>query len=98
MSQQTAPSHTAPSGLGELIRIAEAQPLSPACDHFYFLRHGQTGRNALRIFQAVDEPLSELGLQQAARQPGCWPASRSAPSCAATRGARTTPRTPWPRR
>ena len=36
MSQQTAPSHTAPSGLDELIRIAEAQPLSPACDHFYF--------------------------------------------------------------
>jgi probable phosphoglycerate mutase len=70
MSQQTAPSHTAPSGLDELIRIAEAQPLSPACDHFYFLRHGQTGRNALRIFQAVDEPLSELGLQQAARAAG----------------------------
>ncbi|MET3182135.1 histidine phosphatase family protein [Variovorax sp. NFACC27] len=67
MSQQTATSHKSPNGLDELIRIAATQPLSPDCDHFYFLRHGQTGRNALRIFQAVDEPLSELGLQQAAR-------------------------------
>jgi len=73
MSQQTASSHAAhaahatPNGLDELIRTAETQPLAPDCDHFYFLRHGQTGRNALRIFQAVDEPLSELGLQQAAR-------------------------------
>ncbi|MBJ2155039.1 histidine phosphatase family protein [Variovorax sp. IB41] len=60
------PAHTAAGGLDRLVEIAAAQPLSPACDHFYFLRHGQTGRNALRIFQAVDEPLSELGLQQAA--------------------------------
>ncbi|WP_445287951.1 histidine phosphatase family protein [Variovorax atrisoli] len=68
MSTQTAtPAHTRPSGLDQLIRTAADQPLSPDCDHFYFLRHGQTGRNALRIFQAVDEPLSELGLQQAAR-------------------------------
>jgi len=66
MSRTTA-IHTAPNGLDQLIRIAAAQPLLPECDHFYFLRHGQTGRNALRIFQAVDEPLSELGLQQAAR-------------------------------
>jgi len=56
-----------PAGYEELVRLAAAQPLTPACDHFYFLRHGQTGRNALRIFQAVDEPLSELGLQQAGR-------------------------------
>uniref|UniRef100_UPI000D3A8142 histidine phosphatase family protein n=1 Tax=unclassified Variovorax TaxID=663243 RepID=UPI000D3A8142 len=59
--------HTPAGGLDQLVRIAQAQPLAPACDHFYFLRHGQTGRNALRIFQAPDEPLSELGLQQAAR-------------------------------
>jgi probable phosphoglycerate mutase len=68
--QAQAPSHAAhaaPPGLDELIRLAAAQPLAPDCDHFYFLRHGQTGRNAQRIFQAVDEPLSELGLQQAAR-------------------------------
>lgn len=59
--------HASPSGLEQLVRIAAEQQLAPACDHFYFLRHGQTGRNAQRIFQAVDEPLSELGLQQAAR-------------------------------
>lgn len=56
-----------PAGFDELVRLASAQPIAPSCDHFYFLRHGQTGRNASRIFQAVDEPLSELGLQQAAR-------------------------------
>ncbi len=67
---QTTPSHSAAGGLDQLIRIAEAQPLSPVCDHFYFLRHGQTGRNAQRIFQAVDEPLSELGLRQAAHAAG----------------------------
>ena len=60
------PSHPAP-GLSQIVRLGAAQPLDPACDHSYFLRHGQTGRNALRIFQGVDEPLSELGLQQAAR-------------------------------
>ena len=65
MSQNTS-IHKAAGGLDQLVDIAATQPLSPACDHFYFLRHGQTGRNALRIFQAVDEPLSELGLQQAA--------------------------------
>lgn len=59
--------YTAPGGLEQLVRLAAARPLAPACDHFYFLRHGQTGRNALRIFQAPDEPLSELGLAQAAR-------------------------------
>lgn len=56
-----------PAGFEELVRLASAQPIAPACDHFYFLRHGQTGRNASRIFQAVDEPLSELGQQQAMR-------------------------------
>ncbi len=56
-----------PAGYEELVRLASAEPLMPDCDHFYFLRHGQTGRNAQRIFQGVDEPLSELGLQQAAR-------------------------------
>jgi probable phosphoglycerate mutase len=71
MSQQTKPSsHTASGGLDQLVELAAAQPLSPACDHFYFLRHGQTGRNAQRIFQDVSEPLSELGLQQAARAAG----------------------------
>jgi len=69
LSSTASPTATAhrPSGLDQLIALAAAQPLAPACDHFYFLRHGQTGRNAQRIFQATDEPLSELGLQQAAR-------------------------------
>ena len=53
-------------GVKELVALAGAHPLSPECDHFYFLRHGQTPRNALRIFQGYDEPLSELGLEQAA--------------------------------
>ncbi len=66
MSTQNPSSHTAAGGLDQLVRLAHAQPLAPACDHFYFLRHGQTGCNALRVFQAPDEPLSELGLQQAA--------------------------------
>ena len=56
-----------PAGFDELVRLASSRPISPSCDHFYFLRHGQTGRNASRIFQDVDEPLSELGLQQAAK-------------------------------
>ncbi|MET0207630.1 MAG: histidine phosphatase family protein [Burkholderiaceae bacterium] len=54
-------------GVQELTRLGAQQPLSPACDHFYFLRHGQTPRNASRIFQSYDEPLSETGLAQAAR-------------------------------
>jgi broad specificity phosphatase PhoE len=54
-------------GLEQLASLGAAHPLEPACDRFHFLRHGQTARNALRIFQTVDEPLSELGLTQAAR-------------------------------
>lgn len=55
------------SGLKQLAELAARQPLAPTCDHFYFLRHGQTACNARRIFQAIDEPLSELGVQQAHR-------------------------------
>ena len=53
------------SGLDVLIALAQAQPLSPACDHFIFLRHGQTPRNVLKIYQSHDEPLSDQGWQQA---------------------------------
>ena len=53
-------------GLEELLRLAAAQPLDAPCDHFYFLRHGQTRGNAERIFQSADEPLSDFGLAQAA--------------------------------
>ncbi len=55
------------AGIDQLIRLAAAEPLAPDCEHFYFLRHGQTECNARRIFQAIDEPLSALGLQQASR-------------------------------
>lgn len=44
---------------------AAACELPKGLQRFYFLRHGQTARNALRIFQAVDEPLSAAGLAQA---------------------------------
>lgn len=68
MTTLSAPHFTQrhPAGFDELVRLASARRIAPACDHFYFLRHGQTGRNASRIFQDVDEPLSALGLQQAA--------------------------------
>jgi probable phosphoglycerate mutase len=61
------PTHQTPSGLDQLVALAAARPLDPPCDLFYFLRHGQTEGNARQIFQSVDEPLSALGLQQAAR-------------------------------
>lgn len=54
-------------GLDDILRLGGQLPLQPACDHFYFLRHGQTARNAQRIFQAPDEPLNDTGLQQARR-------------------------------
>ena len=41
-------------GLLQLASLAAAHPLAPACDHFYFLRHGQTECNARRIFQAAE--------------------------------------------
>lgn len=44
---------------------AAAGSLPDGLQRFYFLRHGQTGRNAQRIFQSVDEPLSDIGLAQA---------------------------------
>jgi glucosyl-3-phosphoglycerate phosphatase len=61
------PAHFNAGGLDQLRQLAAAEPIAPACDHFYFLRHGQTQRNALRIFQAADEPLSDIGLAQAAQ-------------------------------
>lgn len=54
-------------GLEQLAALAGGHPLTPACEHFYFLRHGQTNCNASRIFQSADEPLSILGLEQAAQ-------------------------------
>ena len=54
-------------GLDDFLRLGREMPLLPACEHFYFLRHGQTARNVLRIFQAIDEPLNDTGLEQARR-------------------------------
>lgn len=56
-----------PRGLDTLLRLAAAQRFELACEHFYFLRHGQTERNARRIFQAPDEPLNATGQAQAQR-------------------------------
>ncbi|MET0543598.1 MAG: histidine phosphatase family protein [Variovorax sp.] len=61
------PAHFTPGGLDLLVQLAAARPIAPPCDHFYFLRHGQTNCNARRIFQSAEEPLSELGLAQAAQ-------------------------------
>lgn len=47
---------------------AYAQSLPPiqlTPTSFYFLRHGQTPGNALKVFQTYAEPLSEVGIQQA---------------------------------
>lgn len=60
-------SSSAPAGLDLLRRLAGAQAIDIACDHFFFLRHGQTECNAQRIFQAVGEPLNATGLEQARR-------------------------------
>ena len=52
-------------GLDQLFALAAGHTLDAACDRFYFLRHGQTPRNALRVYQGPDEPLSALGVEQA---------------------------------
>ena len=52
-------------GLDELFQIARATPIEPACDAFYFVRHGETDGNHQRIFQRADQPLNARGLQQA---------------------------------
>ena len=52
-------------GLQQLTTLAQAQPALQPQAPFYFLRHGQTARNAARIFQNRDEPLDTHGQQQA---------------------------------
>ncbi len=52
-------------GLDELFRIARETPIEPACETFYFLRHGETDGNHQKIFQRADQPLNARGLQQA---------------------------------
>ena len=70
MASLASPTYQTAAGLQQLVALAAARPLAPSCDHFYFLRHGQTECNARRIFQPADEPLSALGLEQAARAAG----------------------------
>lgn len=60
-----ASAHAAAKGVDALIAMAASYDLDATCEHFYFLRHGQTPCNASRIFQGPDEPLSDLGVRQA---------------------------------
>lgn len=62
-----APLHVS-RGLERLpVLCAAGCALPEGLQRFYFLRHGQTARNALRVFQSIDEPLNETGLAQAER-------------------------------
>jgi probable phosphoglycerate mutase len=62
----TAPLHVS-RGLERLPVLCAAAGcrLPEGLQRFYFLRHGQTARNALRVFQSIEEPLNETGLAQA---------------------------------
>lgn len=67
MARVAAAQHVS-RGLERLPALCAAgRRLPDAVQRFYFLRHGQTARNALRIFQSLDEPLNEAGLAQAER-------------------------------
>ncbi|HVR49800.1 MAG TPA: histidine phosphatase family protein [Pseudorhodoferax sp.] len=60
-----APLHVS-RGLERLpLLCAAGRPLPEGLQRFYFLRHGQTARNALRVFQSIEEPLNATGLAQA---------------------------------
>ena len=59
--------HPSTRGLARLLELAGIGAAGPACEQFYFLRHGQTACNARRIFQAADEPLDATGEAQARR-------------------------------
>jgi glucosyl-3-phosphoglycerate phosphatase len=78
-------------GVDRLLALAAAQPLDVPCDNFHFLRHGQTARNALRIFQDLDEPLDATGLAQAGRAATTLTAERFATlACSPLPRARAT--------
>lgn len=78
-------------GVDRLLALAAAQPLAVACDSFHFLRHGQTARNALRIFQDLDEPLDATGLAQAHRAAATLQSERLATiACSPLPRARTS--------
>lgn len=62
----TGGQHALGRGLERLPGLCAAGCDVPAhVQRFYFLRHGQTARNALRIYQSVDEPLNATGRAQA---------------------------------
>jgi len=52
-------------GWSRVVEVAEARSFDPTLSSFLFLRHGETPRNALRLYQEPTEPLSEIGLGQA---------------------------------
>lgn len=52
-------------GIERLPALAKQFPIEIKPSSFYFLRHGQTPRNVLKIFQSYQEPLSEVGEEQA---------------------------------
>ncbi|MDX2156984.1 MAG: histidine phosphatase family protein [Hyphomicrobiaceae bacterium] len=52
-------------GLDALFDMARSTPLSPECEAFYFIRHGETDGNHKRIFQHAEIPLNARGLAQA---------------------------------
>ncbi|MGE0698795.1 MAG: histidine phosphatase family protein [Hyphomicrobiaceae bacterium] len=52
-------------GLDELFSMARSTPLTPSCEAFYFIRHGETDGNHKRIFQHAEIPLNARGLAQA---------------------------------
>lgn len=51
--------------LTTLVRLAAATPLTPATTRFWFLRHGETDGNRLRIVQGREVPLNDTGRRQA---------------------------------
>ena len=78
-------------GVDRLLALAATRPLQVPCDSFHFLRHGQTARNALRIFQDLDEPLDATGLAQAHRAAVTLQTERFATiACSPLPRARTT--------
>ena len=65
----TPPKLTTPGylhrGLDDLFAMARAAPLTPPCEQFYFIRHGETDGNHKRIFQPAEIPLNARGMAQA---------------------------------
>lgn len=52
-------------GFDRVVEVASRAPLDVPLANLIFLRHGETPRNALRLYQEPTEPLSDVGLAQA---------------------------------